>query len=322
MAQVLCHLPKFSDPNLIVGFDTSDDAAVYRLNDELALIQTVDIFPPVVDDPYSYGKIAAANSLSDVYAMGGRPKLALNIFCFPEDLPKDTVQAILQGGYEKVQEADAIICGGHTIKDPVPKYGLSVTGFVHPSRVLKNNAVEPGDVLILTKAIGTGVLTTAEKGGLLSEPEQKGLYRSMETLNRYAAEAMEQFAAVHACTDITGFGLLGHAYEMSDGSGCSLYLDSSRIPLLTGAREYASMGLVPEGSYRNRGYLDDLVHIAPQVEEDLSDLLFDPQTSGGLLIAVPEKEGEQLLKRMRETVPEAEIVGYVESYREYPLYVK
>lgn len=322
MAQVLCHLPKFSDPNLIVGFDTSDDAAVYRLNDEIALIQTVDIFPPVVDDPYSYGKIAAANSLSDVYAMGGRPKLALNIFCFPEDLPKDTVQAILQGGYEKVQEADAIICGGHTIKDPVPKYGLSVTGFVHPSRVLKNNAVEPGDLLILTKAVGTGVLTTAEKGGLLSVTEQKDLYRSMETLNRYAAEIMEKYSAVHACTDITGFGLLGHTFEMADGSGCSLYLDSSRIPILTGAREYASMGLVPEGSYRNRGYLDDLVSISSLVEEDLSDLFFDPQTSGGLLIAVPEKEGEQLLEQMKETVPEAEIIGYAESYKEYPLYVE
>lgn len=322
MAQVLCHLPKFSDPNLIVGFDTSDDAAVYRLNDEIALIQTVDIFPPVVDDPYSYGKIAAANSLSDVYAMGGRPKLALNIFCFPEDLPKDTVQAILQGGHEKVQEADAIICGGHTIKDPVPKYGLSVTGFVHPSRVLKNNAVEPGDLLILTKAVGTGVLTTAEKGGLLSVTEQKDLYRSMETLNRYAAEIMEKYSAVHACTDITGFGLLGHTFEMADGSGCSLYLDSSRIPILTGAREYASMGLVPEGSYRNRGYLDDLVSISSLVEEDLSDLFFDPQTSGGLLIAVPEKEGEQLLEQMKETVPEAEIIGYAESYKEYPLYVE
>lgn len=322
MAQVLCHLPKFSDPNLIVGFDTSDDAAVYRLNDEIALIQTVDIFPPVVDDPYSYGKIAAANSLSDVYAMGGRPKLALNIFCFPKDLPKDTVQAILQGGYEKVQEADAIICGGHTIKDPVPKYGLSVTGFVHPSRVLKNNAVEPGDLLILTKAVGTGVLTTAEKGGLLSVTEQKDLYRSMETLNRYAAEVMEKYSAVHACTDITGFGLLGHTFEMADGSGCSLYLDSSRIPILTGAREYASMGLVPEGSYRNRGYLDDLVSISSLVEEDLSDLFFDPQTSGGLLIAVSEKEGELLLEQMRETVPEAEIIGYAESYKEYPLYVE
>ena len=305
-----------------MGFDTSDDAAVYRLNDEIALIQTVDIFPPVVDDPYSYGKIAAANSLSDVYAMGGRPKLALNIFCFPKDLPKDTVQAILQGGYEKVQEADAIICGGHTIKDPVPKYGLSVTGFVHPSRVLKNNAVEPGDLLILTKAVGTGVLTTAEKGGLLSVTEQKDLYRSMETLNRYAAEVMEKYSAVHACTDITGFGLLGHTFEMADGSGCSLYLDSSRIPILTGAREYASMGLVPEGSYRNRGYLDDLVSISSLVEEDLSDLFFDPQTSGGLLIAVSEKEGELLLEQMRETVPEAEIIGYAESYKEYPLYVE
>ena len=178
LAQVLCHLPKFSDPNLLVGFDTSDDAAVYKVNEELALIQTVDIFPPVVDDPYEYGKIAAANSLSDVYAMGGRPKLAMNVFCFPEDLAKEHLQAILQGGYEKVAEADAMVVGGHTIKDPVPKYGLSVTGFVHPDKVLKNNAAPAGDVLILTKALGSGILTTADRGGILTPAEHKAAVES------------------------------------------------------------------------------------------------------------------------------------------------
>lgn len=318
----MCHLPVFSDPDLIVGFDTSDDAAVYRLNDETALIQTVDIFPPVVDDPYCYGKIAAANSLSDVYAMGGRPKLAMNIFCFPEDLPKDTVRAILQGGYEKVQEAGAIICGGHTIVDPVPKYGLSVTGFVHPDRVLRNNSVAPGDLLILTKALGTGVLTLSEKAGFLSGNQRDALFLSMETLNRYAAEAMSEFLGVHACTDVTGFGLLGHAFEMSDKSGCSLFLDASSIPVLDGAREFAAMGLVPEGAYRNRGYLDDLVSFDSGVKDDVADLLFDPQTSGGLLIAVSEKDGERLLDRLKEKVPEARIVGYAESFKDYPLYVK
>lgn len=318
----MCHLPSFSDPNLIIGFDTSDDAAVYRLNDELALIQTVDIFPPVVDDPYSYGKIAAANSLSDVYAMGGRPKLAMNIFCFPEDLPKDTVQAILQGGYEKVLEADAIICGGHTIRDPVPKYGLSVTGFVHPDRVLRNNTVVPGDVLILTKAVGTGVLTLSDKAGFLDEKQRKKLFLSMETLNRYAAELMDGFSEVHACTDVTGFGLLGHAFEMSDKSGCSLFLESSSIPFLDGAREYAAMGLIPEGAYKNRGYLDDLVKIEAGVREDVADLLFDPQTSGGLLIAVAESEGERLLERLKENVLDAQIIGYSESFMDYPLHVK
>lgn len=318
----MCHLPSFSDPNLIIGFDTSDDAAVYRLNDELALIQTVDIFPPVVDDPYSYGKIAAANSLSDVYAMGGRPKLAMNIFCFPEDLPKDTVRAILQGGYEKVLEADAIICGGHTIRDPVPKYGLSVTGFVHPDRVLRNNTVVPGDVLILTKAVGTGVLTLSDKAGFLDEKQRKKLFLSMETLNRYAAELMDGFSEVHACTDVTGFGLLGHAFEMSDKSGCSLFLESSSIPFLDGAREYAAMGLIPEGAYKNRGYLDDLVKIEAGVRDDVADLLFDPQTSGGLLIAVAESEGERLLERLKENVPDAQIIGYSESFMDYPLHVK
>lgn len=322
LAQVLCHLPKFSDPNLIVGFDTSDDAAVYKISEELALIQTVDIFPPVVDDPYEYGRIAAANSLSDVYAMGGIPKLAMNIFCFPEELPKETLTAILQGGYEKVAEAGAIVVGGHTIKDPVPKYGLSVTGFVHPGKVLKNNGVRPGDVLILTKALGTGILTTAAKGGLLSDGEYRSMIDSMARLNRFAAQLMETEPVIHACTDITGFGFLGHSYEMASGSGCSLYIDSNRVPALPGALDYASMGLVPANTYKNREYLDDLVLLSSSLREDLGDLLFDPQTSGGLLIALPEKRGEDFLRRLKETVPVAEIVGYAEDYKEYPLYVK
>lgn len=318
----MCHLPKFSDPDLLVGFDTSDDAAVYRINSETALIQTVDIFPPIVDDPYLYGKIAAANSLSDVYAMGGYPKLAMNVFCFPEDLPKEAVQAILQGGYEKVQEADALICGGHTIQDPVPKYGLSVTGFVHPERILKNNTILPGDILILTKAAGTGILTTADKGGLLNDRQRKSLHASMETLNRYAAECMDDRTGIHACTDVTGFGLLGHAFEMSAGTGLSITVDSAAVPLLSGAFEFASMGLVPAGAYKNRGYLTDLVSLSAAVPEALSDVLFDPQTSGGLLIAVSEKEARRLLSRMNETIPAAAVIGYVDSYKDYPIIVK
>lgn len=322
LAQVLCHLPKFSDPNLIVGFDTSDDAAVYKINDELALIQTVDIFPPVVDDPYEYGKIAAANSLSDVYAMGGIPKLAMNIFMFPEELEKETLKAILQGGYEKVAEAGAIVVGGHTIKDPIPKYGLSVTGFVHPDKILINNGVRPGDVLILTKALGTGILTTAEKGGMLSPEEHRAMVESMAQLNRYAAEVMEQEPLIHACTDVTGFGFLGHSFEMANGSGCSLYIDSKKAPALPGALDYASMGLVPANTYKNKGYLEDLVSLSSSVSEDRADLLFDPQTSGGLLIALPEKNAEVFLRRLKESVPVAEIVGYADVYKEYPLFVK
>lgn len=306
----------------MVGFDTSDDAAVYRLTDEIALIQTVDIFPPIVDDPYTYGQIAAANSLSDVYAMGGVPKLAMNIFCFPEDLPKSAVQAILQGGYEKVQEAGAIICGGHTIQDPIPKYGLSVTGFVHPDRVLKNNGIRQGDILILTKALGTGILTTADKGGLLSQAQRTALHTSMAALNRYAAETFRDLTCVHACTDVTGFGLLGHAFEMTGDTGLSITLYSDSFPLLDGAADFASMGLVPASAYKNRGYLDDLVNISPKVSDAISDILFDPQTSGGLLISLPEKEGLELLKKMNEEVPAARIVGCVESYQDYPIIVK
>lgn len=305
----------------MVGFDSSDDAAVYKISGDTAIIQTVDIFPPVVDDPYTYGKIAAANSLSDVYAMGGQPKLAMNIFCFPEDLPKDAVQAILQGGYEKVQEADAIICGGHTIQDPVPKYGLSVTGFVHPDRILRNNSIRQGDVLILTKALGTGILTTAEKGGLLSSSEQKGLYSSMETLNRYAAQLFDGNTEVHACTDVTGFGLLGHTYEMTGGSGLSITLDSSALPSLQGALSYASMGLVPAGAYKNKGYLKRLVTFSDSVCESVRDLMFDPQTSGGLLISVSEREGQALLRRMNESIPTAKIIGYVDCLKGSPLTV-
>lgn len=317
----MCHLPKFNDPNLLVGFQTSDDAAVYRISDELALIQTVDIFPPIVDDPYSYGKTAAANALSDVYAMGGRPKLAMNVFCFPETLPKSAVQAILQGGYEKVQEADAIICGGHTIQDPVPKYGLSVTGFIHPDRILRNNTIQQGDVLILTKALGTGILTTAWKGSLLTVPQQRELLSSMEMLNRYAAQTMEHFSDIHACTDVTGFGLLGHAYEMAAGSNLSIAIDSMALPALDGAVDAAAMGLVPAGAYKNREYLDKLVNIGPSVPDSLSDLMFDPQTSGGLLISVPEKTGIELVKRLNEKCPAARIIGQLETLDKYPLTV-
>lgn len=318
----MCQLPKFNDPDLLVGFDTSDDAAVYRLSDELALIQTVDIFPPVVDDPYTYGSIAAANALSDVYAMGGAPKLAMNIFCFPEDLPTFAVRAILQGGYEKVLEADAVICGGHTIQDPVPKYGLSVSGFVHPDRILKNNAVREGDVLILTKALGTGILTTAERGGLVSDSQRNECYASMQSLNRYAAERMIGCAGVHACTDVTGFGLLGHALEMIQNTGLSLTIQASSLPALSGALDYAAMGLVPAGAYKNRDYLKELVKLHESVGESAADLLFDPQTSGGLLIAVSESEADELLKSLTEKAPASKIIGYTEPYKKYPLYVR
>lgn len=318
---MLCHLPKFSDPNLIVGFDTSDDASVYKINESTALIQTVDIFPPVVDDPYEYGKIAAANSLSDVYAMGGEPKLALNIFCFPENLPRGVVKDILQGGYEKVQEAGAIITGGHTIQDSEPKYGLSVTGFIHPNDVITNGGIKEGDVLILTKPLGTGIITTAAKASLADYNVYSKAIESMAQLNKGAALVMKDYN-VDSCTDVTGFGLLGHVFEMAYSSGCTVNIDHSRIPLLPGAAALAEEGIIPAGAYKNREYLKDVLCIDKKVPLAVEDCLFDPQTSGGLIISVPEKESLSLLHNLQNEIPCAEIIGYAEALNDYSIVIK
>lgn len=315
----MCHLPKFDDPRLLVGFDTSDDAAVYQIDDHTALIQTVDLFPPVVDDPGSYGQIAAANSLSDVYAMGGEPKLAMNILCIPEAMDPAITREILAGGYAKVKEADAIICGGHTIKDNEPKYGLCVSGFVHPQRILKNCSAREGDVLVLTKALGTGILNTAATGGLLEPAAARALSASMTQLNKDAAHLGREYP-VSSCTDITGFGLLGHACEMAVGSHRSLIIDSSRLPLLPQALAMAEMGIVPKGAYDNRSWLSCSVSLGSTVSTALADILFDPQTSGGLLFSLPEADGLRFARQLSEILPVAGIVGYVESFSEY--YVK
>lgn len=287
----------------------------------MALIQTVDIFPPAVDDPYEYGQIAAANSLSDVWAMGGEAKLAMNVFMFPESLPHEDVHNILLGGYDKVREAGAIVVGGHTIKDPIPKYGLCVAGFVHPDRILRNNGIRPGDALILTKPIGTGVLTNAERGGLLTQAQHKELVSTMARLNKYASEIVTKYEGVHACTDVTGFALLGHTYEMCDGSGCTAYIDSSSIPLLSAAQEYAAMGLVPANAYRNRKNLEGKVQIAGNIPESLVDLLYDPQTSGGLLYAVEAKQVDRILEDLKKVVPEAAVIGYTDTLSDCPISV-
>ena len=287
----------------------------------MALIQTVDIFPPAVDDPYEYGQIAAANSLSDVWAMGGEAKLAMNVFMFPESLPHEDVHSILLGGYDKVREAGAIVVGGHTIKDPIPKYGLCVAGFVHPDRILRNNGIRPGDALILTKPIGTGVLTNAERGGLLTQAQHKELVSTMARLNKYASEIVTKYKGVHACTDVTGFALLGHTYEMCDGSGCTAYIDSSSIPLLSAAQEYAAMGLVPANAYRNRKNLEGKVQIAGNIPESLVDLLYDPQTSGGLLYAVEAKQVDRILEDLKKVVPEAAVIGYTDTLSDCPISV-
>ena len=302
-----------TDENLLVGFDTADDAAVYRINDETAIIQTVDFFPPMVDDPYLFGQIAAANALSDVYAMGGVPKLALNLLCFPSDsLPPEAVAAILAGGLDKVKEAGALLCGGHTVEDQEPKYGLSVTGFVHPDKVRTNAGAKAGDVLILTKAIGSGVVTTAGKAGLLSADQIKAVYSTMTTLNAAAAQVMAAYD-VRACTDITGFGLLGHAAEMASASGKTIHISAKAVPLLPGAQESAEEGIIPGGLLRNQEYLKPDVRLEKGIPFAIADLLHDPQTSGGLLMSVSPDCAQEMYARLKAVCPDARVIGTVKE---------
>lgn len=295
----------------MVGYDTADDAAVYRVNDDTAIIQTVDFFPPMVDDPYLFGAVAAANALSDIYAMGGTPRLAMNLLCFPSDkMEKQDVAALLKGGADKVLEAGALLCGGHTIEDQEPKYGLCVTGFAHPDHILTNSGAKAGDALVLTKPLGSGVLATALKAGLLSDPEINNLMNTMTALNAAASTAMVKIGA-HAATDITGFGLMGHASEMARGSGVTLRIQANRVPLLPGALDSAKEGIVPGGAYRNRDHLRTRVTLADSVPRAVSDLLFDPQTSGGLLISLPPYKAEALVQELKTACPEACVIGEV-----------
>lgn len=303
----------------MVGFDTSDDACVYRLTDEIAAIHTVDFFTPIVDDPFWFGQIAAANALSDVYAMGGRPAVAMNLLCVPNCLSQETIRKILEGGHQKAVEAGCVIAGGHTIQDNEPKYGLCVTGYVHPDRVLRNVGAQVGDALILTKPLGTGVLTTAAKADLLTPEQYDRMVRSMATLNARAAEIMLTCSEIHACTDITGFGLLGHADEMAQGSDVTIRLDSRRLPLLPGALEMAGMGIIPAGAYRNLEYVKPRLWVEPTAEQARVDLISDPQTSGGLLIALPEAAAGGLLKALLEVCPDSAMVGTVLPAKDHSL---
>lgn len=309
-----------SDPKLIVGYEKSDDASVYVLDEEKALIQTTDFFPPIVDDPYLYGQIAAANALSDVYAMGGEPKLALNIMCLPESMDKDTVQEILRGGYDKAYEAGAIITGGHTIHGAEPIYGLAVSGFVHPGKVLTNSNAKPGDCLILTKPLGIGILTTAAKAGLVEQELLDRIYCQMATLNKTARDIMVNYQ-VHSCTDVTGFALLGHSLEMAQGSGATIHIDTTKICYHEEAYEFAEMGFIPAGAYRNRDYTDGLVKIVGQVSRAMEDICYDPQTSGGLLIAIADADAEDCLKQLRTAGVEAFEIGFVSEKEEVPIYL-
>lgn len=298
LAQVLRSLTLPTNSNVLIGLDVKDDAAVYRIADDLALVQTVDFFPPIVDDPYTYGAIAAANALSDIYAMGGTPILALAIAGFPEDLPPATISAILQGGADKVGEAGAVVAGGHTVIDQEPKYGLCVTGLIHPDRVTAKAHAQPGDVLLLTKPLGTGVITTAHKRGVVADEHLQAAVASMTRLNRRAAE-LAASAGLHSATDITGYGLLGHAEELARNSGVALRIALAQVPLLPGALEYARQDVFPGGLGRNRDYLlgAGAVRVEPKLDEAHVQLLFDPQTSGGLLFALPEASAATLRER-------------------------
>ena len=320
LIDVLRRLKKPNDSRLLVGTETADDAGVYQINDTTALIQTLDFFTPIVDNPYMFGQIAAANSLSDVYAMGGAPLTAMNIVAFPiSSLPIEVLGDILRGGQDKVIEAGAVIVGGHSIDDSEPKYGLSVTGIVHPDKIWRNNGARIGDVLILTKAIGTGVLATAAKAEMFPEGMLASM-NSMKTLNRRAAEVATKYT-IHACTDITGFSLLGHIFEMALGSNVAIKVNSAAIPLLTDAAEAAAMGLVPGGAYANQKYLTT-VRMNSKVPVHIQDLCFDPQTSGGLLLSVPASDAAELLNDLQGAgISHSAIIGEVTQEGRGEIYV-
>lgn len=296
----------------MIGLEQADDAGVYQLTDELALIQTVDFFTPIVDDPFAFGQIAAANALSDVYAMGGTPKTAMNLVAFPlQHMELLVLRQILEGGISKLKEAGVVVVGGHSIEDTELKYGLAVTGFIHPQRILTKGGMQPGDQLILTKPLGTGIINTVVKGGLASAELADRVTVLMATLNRQAATIMTAFE-VHACTDITGFGLLGHLAEMVRASRHSVRLWQEQIPVIPEALEYATLGLIPAGTYKNKTFRSDMVSCAPSVSPILLDVLYDPQTSGGLLISLAAEAAPRFLRALQQAhVPDAAVIGEV-----------
>ncbi len=309
LSRILEKLPRGEkDPNLLVGYDSRDDAAVYQVTENLALVQTVDFFPPMLDDPYVFGQVAAANALSDVYAMGGEVKTALNLVCFPESMDLNVLGQILQGGAEKVAEAGGILAGGHSIADTGVKYGLSVTGLVDPKKMYANDAGQPGDRLILTKALGVGLICSAKRVGEVTNEQMDGAVQSMTTLNKTAAEISQKYT-VHACTDVTGFGFLGHLHEMM-GRGLSCEIDADNIPVLPGARESADAFLYTAAGQRNRNHVGKAVRFE-NVSFAMEEVLFDPQTSGGLLMAAAPDEAEMLEQELQKVGLPARIVGRI-----------
>lgn len=316
LAQVLRPLanmfPPQDHPELLVGLAVSDDAAVYKISDEVAVIHTLDFFPPVVDDPYDYGAIAAANAMSDIYAMGGQVVLALNICCVPPDLPTEITREILRGGAEKVAESGGALAGGHTVDDKEPKYGLAVMGLVHPERVLTKAGARPGDALLLTKPLGVGIVTTALKGEVAEAAHVASAVESMKRLNRTAAQLIQE-VGVRACTDITGFSLLGHGYEMAEKSAVRLQLYLDRIPFVPGAVEYAQEWLFPGGAHNNKNFYERHVQWGQDISEEMRVLLFTPETSGGLLVAVPAERVETLQARFAQVDHPCWIIGEVKE---------
>lgn len=309
---MLASLPLLSDPNIIVGMERIEDAGVYKLTDDIAIIQTVDFITPIVDDPYTFGQIAATNALSDVYAMGGKPLTAMNIVCFPlKDMDISILKEIMAGGLDKMREAGVVLLGGHSVQDPELKYGLSVTGTIHPNKVVVKSGVKSGDKLILTKPIGTGIISTALKGGTADKIAVDSATKSMTTLNRKASELMQQ-VGVHACTDITGFGLLGHAAEMIEGTDAGMVIYSTAVPVLPGAAELAKMGFISGGTIRNRDFRLNMIDRSTDISDDRLLILFDAQTSGGLLISVASDKASGLLKQLHKAgIESAAIIGEV-----------
>ena len=309
LAQLLSDIKVVKDERLLVGFDKSDDASVYKINDDTAIVQTVDFFPPIADDPYIFGQIAAVNAMSDIYAMGGEPKLALNIMAVPKSMDKEHVHEILRGGYDKAYEAGVIITGGHSIFDEEPKYGLAVTGFINPDKVITNSGAKVGDVLFLTKPIGIGILTTGMKAEIVSKESEKLAYSIMTTLNKSARDVMIKYK-IHACTDVSGFSLMGHLLEMVQGSEVNAEIHTADIDLIEEAKSLAKMGVLPEGLYRNRSYAESYVDEG-NTELYIQDMLFDPQTAGGLLIAVDEADADRFYEELKTAVPSAQRIGVI-----------
>ncbi|MEG1560320.1 MAG: selenide, water dikinase SelD [Clostridia bacterium] len=309
LKKLLTDIKTIVDPNLLVGFDRSDDASVYKIADNSAIVQTVDFFPPVADDPYLFGAIAAANALSDIYAMGGEPKLAQNILMIPNDMPGEYVREILHGGYDKAFEAGTIITGGHSVFDPEPKYGLAVTGFVAIDNLLTNSGAKPGDVLFFTKRLGTGIALAAHRENAASKFLMDSIYESMMTLNKAAKNVCSKYR-VNACTDVTGFSILGHSLEMALGSGTGIVLEASKIPIFEDILELAKIDMLPGGMYRNREFAEDSI-IANNIDKVLLDTLFSPETSGGLLISVDSKDEAAFFNELKNTIKTATRIGFV-----------